>query len=279
MTRSLGFVLAIAAAQLTVAGPVAAQRDEAEGTTWRLEGLRTAFCVQLLMSPTSEALKDLPPGYRALPASEATDLHTSLRGVVEGQPEFASWSPSRLCFDAVDTVQTEERTVGSKRGREPRLFASWTVLAAGPDGSPGDVVLELFSNSDHLIHSARLAGHRVREARLAFGLVPVEDENGVPSTDRRFQVKLGKTIVTWDGPQVRDSGAVREPLRRSWSMAGQRGGIVKGEVVISPAFTRPMAGSLKVDGKDDFAKALRASPTRFAGPAYQGGDGTISLHR
>jgi hypothetical protein len=34
-----------------------------------------------------------------------------------------------------------------------------------------------------------------------------------------------------------------------------------------------------VDGKDDFARALRASPTRFAGPAYQGGSGVVHLGR
>ena len=40
-----------------------------------------------------------------------------------------------------------------------------------------------------------------------------------------------------------------------------------------------MVGSLKVDGKDEFAKALKSSPTRFAGPAYHGGGGTISFER
>jgi hypothetical protein len=40
-----------------------------------------------------------------------------------------------------------------------------------------------------------------------------------------------------------------------------------------------MVGSLKVDGKDDFAKALKGSPTRFAGPAYRGGGGVVALAR
>lgn len=280
MPRPLALVLiAAAAVQVAVAGPLPAQQTEPEGKPWRLEGLRTVFCVQLLMDPASAPLKDLPPGYRPVPASAAADLHVSLRSVVDGQPEFASWSPSRLCFDAVDTVQTEEFTLADRSGRHPQLFATWTVLATGPGQPPGDVALELFSNSDRLIRAARQAGQPVREARLQVGLVPAEDENGVPSSEERFQVKVGKTTVTWDGRAARDSAPVREPVRRSWAAIGVRDGIATGEVVLSPAFRRAMVGSLKVDGKDEFAQALKASPTRFAGPAYLGGSGSISFRR
>jgi hypothetical protein len=278
MRRTL--ILAFVAAALTaVTATLSAQGPEPDDTTWRLEGLRTAFCVQLLMDPASDALKELPPGYRPVPASEAADLHVSLRGVVEGQPEFAAWSPSRLCFSAVDTLQTDEYTIADHSGRRPQLFVTWTVLAAAPGGPAGDLALQLFTNSDRLIRSARLAGQVVREARIAVGLVPAEDENGVPSSDERFQVQVGKTTITWDGPPARESAAVREPWRMSWAATGARGEVVSGEVVLSPVSSRPMVGSLKVDGKDVFAKALRASPTRFAGPAYRGGGGSISLRK
>jgi hypothetical protein len=273
------FLCLMATALAAVTTTLSAQGPEAEHKTWRLEGLHTAFCVQLLIDPASDALKELPPGYHAVPASEAADLHVALRGVVEGQPEFAAWSPSRLCFDAVDTVQTDEYTLADRSGRHPQLFATWTVLAAAPGGPAGDVALRLFTNSERLIRSARLAGHVVQEARMAVGLVPTEDENGVPSSDKRFQMRVGKTIITWDGPPVRESAAVPEPWRMSWAATGSRGDLVSGEVVLSPVSSRPMVGSLKVDGKDAFAKALRASPTRFAGPAYQGGGGSISLRK
>ena len=278
MRRTVFFPL-LAATLATVTSMLSAQGPEPDDKTWRLEGLRTAFCVQLLMDPASDALKELPPGYRAVPASEAADLHVSLRGVMEGQPEFRAWSPSQLCFDAVDTVQTDRYTLADHSGRHPQLFASWTVLAAAPGGPAGDVALRLFASSDRLIRSARLAGQVVRGARVAVGLVPAEDENGVPSSDQRFQIKVGSTTITWDGPQARESAAVREPWRMSWTATGARGGVVSGEVVLSPVSSRPMVGALKVDGKDAFAKALRASPSRFAGPAYQGGGGSISLRK
>lgn len=280
MRRSLVLVIAlVAAAAHAATTSLSAQNSETEDKTWRLEGLRKAFCVRLLLDPASKVLKDLPTGYRPVPASEAADLHISLRSVVDGQPEFAAWSPSRLCFDAVDTVHTDEFTVADRSGRHPQLFASWTVLAAAPGSPPGDVALELYSNSGRLIRAARLAGQIVREARVVVGLVPAEDDNGVPSSEERFQVKMGKTIVTWDGSAARDSNAVREPVRRSWATTGARGGVAVGEVVLSPVSERAMVGSLKVDGKGDFAKALRASPTRFAGPAYRGGGGTIVFRR
>jgi hypothetical protein len=269
----------VAAALAVVTGMLSAQAPVPDDKMWRLKGLRTAFCIQLLMDPASDALEQLPPGYRAVPASEAADLHISLRGVVEGQPEFAAWSPSRLCFDAVDTLETDEYTLADRSGRRPQLFGSWTVLAAAPGRPAGDVALRLFANSERLIRSARLAGQKVREARVAVGLVPSEDENGVPSSDERFQVKVGSTTITWDGPQARQSAAVREPWRMSWAATGVRSGVVSGEVALSPVSSRPMVGSLKVDGKDAFAKALRASPTRFAGPAFQGGAGSISLRK
>jgi hypothetical protein len=273
------FLSLVAAALAAVTATLSAQGREPEAQTWRLEGLRTAFCVQLLMDPASDALKELPPGYHAVPASEAADLHVALRGVVEGQPEFGAWSPSQLCFQAAETVETDAYTLSDHSGQHPQLFASWTVLAASPGGPAGDVALRLFTNSDRLIRSARLAGYVVREARLAVGLVPTEDENGVPSSDKRFQVRVGKTIITWDGPPVRESAAVREPWRMSWAATGARGDVLSGEVVLLPVSSRAMVGSLKVDGKDAFAKALRGSPTRFAGPAYQGGGGSISLRK
>lgn len=279
MRRSLVLLLAlVAAVELATTAGLSAQTDT-EDKTWRLEGLRKAFCVQLLLDPASPALQDLPTGYRPVPASEAADLHVSLRSVVDGQPEFAAWSPSRLCFDAMDTVYTDAFTLADRSGRHPQLFASWTVLAAAPGSPPGDVALKLYSNSDRLIRSARLAGQVVREARLVVGLVPAEDENGVPSSEERFQVKMGKTVITWDGSAARDSSVVREPVRRSWTMTGARDGLSVGEVVLSPASQRAMVGALKVDGKDDIAKALRASPTRFAGPVYRGGAGSIVFRR
>lgn len=265
-----------AAARLAWAAPLGAQTAEPD---WRLAGLRTGFCVHLLVHPASEALEELPAGYRPLPASEATDLHLSLRGVVKGQPEFASWSPSRLCIHAVDTIRTSDFTLADQSGRRPQLIAYWTVTATAPGGGVGEVLLDLFSNSGRLIRSARLAGQPVQEARLLMGKVPEEDQNGVPSSDDRVQVKVGKTLVTWDGRLVGDSASVQAPIATAWTSAAARGGVAVGVLTLAPSYSGAMAGALKVEGKGALAKALKTSPTRFAGPAYWGGVGTITFRQ
>jgi hypothetical protein len=40
-----------------------------------------------------------------------------------------------------------------------------------------------------------------------------------------------------------------------------------------------MVGFLRVEGKDDFAKAIMASPIRFVGPARIGGGGEFAFGR
>ena len=40
-----------------------------------------------------------------------------------------------------------------------------------------------------------------------------------------------------------------------------------------------MVGSLQVEGNDDFAKAIKASPIRFVGPALLGGGGELAFGR
>ena len=270
-------LLSLAAA--LAAAPLQAQDNASDATTWELEGLRSAFCVQLLLDPASDLMHDLPTGWSAVPASADTNLHVSLRSVIEGQTEYAAWSPSRLCFTAVDTIHTKEFSLQDKSGRRPQLFGFWTVLAARPGGPPQDVALDLFANSDRLIRSAKLAGQELHEARLTVGKVPAEDENGVPSSDDRFQVKVRGTVVTWDGRLAGDSAAVAERVETTWSVTGMRGTVVTGSLTLSPAHSQPMAGSLKVDGKNELAKALRSSPTRFAGPSYRGGAGKLTFAR
>lgn len=270
----LGAVIALAASAAT---PLAAQDDPAGQASWQIEGLSRGFCVQLLLDPSSEALRALPPGYHPLPANRASDLPVALTGVIQGQPEFAAWSPSRLCFEALDSLRTPQFTLTNRKGKQPHLFAVWTVSAADSAGVPREVALELFASSSRMVRSARLAGQDLDEARLSVGLVPGEDEQGVRRTDRRFQAKLGKTTVTWDGHPAGDSTAVQGVVETRWVAPGTRGRLVTGRVTLTPAFSRAMAGSLKIDGKNDFANALKASPTRFAGPEYFGGEGTIAF--
>ena len=197
---------------------------------------------------------------------------------MEGQPEFAAWSPSRLCFWPLDTIRTSDFTL-AESGKHPQMFGSWTVLASRPAGGTArDVALELFANSDRLIRSARLAGQQVQEARVAVGIVPIEDENGVPSSDKRFQVKMRKATdhMGWHlagdaQRRVRDPWRRPGRQRRPQDQRGASGGVLSTRLLAADG------GLAQGGGKDAFAKALKASPTRFAGPAYHGGGGKSTL--
>ena len=107
----------MAAALLTLAPPLLAQKAERDTNVWRLEGLRSGYCVQLLLASDSPILHDLPPGVRPVPASEVGDLHVSLKSVIQSQAEYGSWSPSRLCFQLLDTIRTSDFILADRSGK------------------------------------------------------------------------------------------------------------------------------------------------------------------
>ena len=93
-------LLGLAAVALASAASLRAQEADPE---WQLEGLRIGFCIQLLLDPASDAVRSLPTGYRAVAASDAKDLHPSLRDVITARPSSprgrrrasASWLSTR----------------------------------------------------------------------------------------------------------------------------------------------------------------------------------------
>jgi hypothetical protein len=245
---------------------------------YRLEGLRTGFCVQLLLDAET-VRKALPEGFRPLTATQAGELHPVVSSVVKGQPEFASWTPSRLCLFAIDTLEAKDFTYTNRKGRKPLLFGVWTARAeAATGGGQREVALLVLSNNGRLIHSAKTAGAQVHQAKLLVGKVAPSEEDTIPlPAADRFQVSLGKTIVTWDGRAASDSTTTEGQVELAWTAAPDRHGPVTGRLALRPLWSRAMVGSLRVIGKDDFARALKASPVRFAGPQYERGGGTIQL--
>jgi hypothetical protein len=268
-------VLAFVVAASTLAAQQSGPQDRG---AYRLEGLRTGFCVQLLLDAKT-ARKALPEGFRPLTATQAGELHPVVSSVVKGQPEFASWTPSRLCLFAIDTLEAKDFTYTNRKGRKPLLFGVWTALAEeATGGGRREVALLVLSNNGRLIRSAKAAGAQVNQAKLLVGKVVPTEEDTIPSPAAdRFQVSLGKTIVTWDGRAASDSTTTEGQVEFAWTAAPDRRGPVAGRLVLRPQWSRGMAGSLRVIGKDDFATALKASPVRFAGPQYERGGGTMQL--
>jgi hypothetical protein len=270
-------VLAALALVLAASTLPAQEKDHKPTEPYQLGGLRSAFCIQLLLDP-AVARKATPGGYRPLTAGQAGELHPAVRGVVKDQPEFAAWTPSRFCLFALDTLRGNDFSFVSKNGRKPLLFGVWTATAAATvGGGQRDVALLVLSNNGHLVHYAKNAGAQVRGAKLVLGKAAAGEEDTlmVPPADR-FQVNVGKTAVTWDGRPPTDSSRTAGRVDLAWN-AGARSGPAGGRLVIQPLWTLGMAGSFRVIGKDDFAKALKTSPIHFVGPQYRGGGGSLQV--
>jgi hypothetical protein len=205
---------------------------------------------------------------------------------VQNQPEYASWVPSRLCLYYFDGIDAGATRVHSKDSRKAPLLAAWTAPAVEVgSGARREVALQFVSGSGRLSNAAQRAGVNLLEARSVIGMVPYVSEEGVPSSDSRYQLKIGNTLITWDGRPVGDSTKVDKPLDADWLARGRRSETSRradwwhARLHVAPAWSRGMAGSLRVEGKDDFAKALKASPIRFVGPLYSQGGGELHFER
>jgi hypothetical protein len=256
------------------AEPVVAQErpEGRDGPVWTLEGLRTGQCVRFLLEPTM-ARRALRDGAGPLPASRDETLHPALRGVIEGQPEFATWTPSSLCVFYGDTLDLGGRRFGAKDRRKRRMIGLWTI-AASVQGSGGrrDVVMDFFGAGGGLVHAAAFAKVKLSEAQSSVSKVPDTDND-------LYDVKIGKTRLSWNGRAVGDSTRVEQPIQESWLAKGTSGVVWRVDATLKPEWSRPLVGVLRVEGKDDLAKALKASPIRFVGPLYHGGGVELRFSR
>jgi hypothetical protein len=130
------------------------------------------------------------------------------------------------------------------------------------------LVLELFGTGADLVRAAGLTGVKFREARSA---VSKATETGNDLHD----IKVGKTRLVWNGHAAGDSTRVEQPIEESWLTRNTTGSVRPGGTTLDAEWSRPLVGALSVEGKDDLAKALKASPTRFVGPVYYGGEGKL----
>jgi hypothetical protein len=239
--------------------------------TWGLQGLRAGYCVRFLVEPEL-ASKELRQGHLLLHAGQDQNLHPALRQVVAGQPEFASWTPSRLCFYYMDAVQ-----VGRMRVAEPRrayqLIGVWTLAVTEQEGGARrELVVDLYASRNSLLRAARASQVRIQEVHST-----VSDR--ADSTFDVYSIKIEKTLLVWNGRHTGDSTRVEETVSEDWSVSGLRPTIAAARLELKPAWSWPLIGSLRVEGKGDLAKALRSSPIRFVGPLYRGGGGELRFFR
>ncbi len=162
---------------------------------------------------------------------------------------------------------------GNKDPRKKQLLGFWSMGAVElGSAARRDIVLELFGSGGDLVQAAGRAKVKLREARSGVSKV-------AGSGNDLYNVRLGKTRLVWNGRAAGDSIAVEHPIQELWLTRGASGTLWRIRAEMRPAWTRPLVGVLSVEGKDDLAKALKRSPTRFVGPVYTGGRGELRFSR
>lgn len=239
---------------------------------WGLQGLRTGYCVRFLIAP-SAAARELRDGFLPIRADEDKTLHPALRQVIQGQPEFAFWTPSSLCFYHLDAVQLGNRRIADKDARKAQMLAVWSLATTEKGSGPRrDLVLDLFSGRGALTRAAEASRVRLQEANAAVS-------NAADTLPDIYRVEVGRVRLVWTGRLVGDSTKVDRPIQEPWQVKGLRAGVWRADLKLNPSWSRAVVGSLRVEGKGDLAKVLKASPIRFVGPFYWGGGGELRFYR
>jgi hypothetical protein len=241
---------------------------------WALRDLQFGACVDFLMEPAAAA-EQLELGFQPVPASRVATLRTPLKSVVSGDTTYASWIPARLCFLDYASVTSGDHLIGPEGDDQGSMVGYWGIAARRVgQGNGGDVMAAVgwWTSNWRIRQTTELAFIPMKVVDRRRGKVP-------ESTRDRYQVGIGKTVVTWEGTLPADSSAVQEAVGATLVFDGQRKTTWTAQSTFSPMWTRPLSGVLRVEGKDDLAKALQASPIRTFGPLYGGGDGRIEFSR
>jgi hypothetical protein len=239
---------------------------------WALEGLRAGYCISFLTDPAS-ARDELDKSLRLLRADGDSALHPALRQVIQSQPEFAAWSPSSLCFYYTDAVRLGSRRIVEHDARKAQMLGIWSIGAV-EQGSQirRDLVLGMYASRERLRTAAAADLVQLEEAEAAF-------RAGADTVGDQYSQRIGKTLLVWIGRTAGDSARVPQPVRESWRVPGRRRMVWSADLSLMPTWARDLVGSLRVEGKGDLAKSLRASPIRFVGPFYHGGRGQLRFSR
>jgi hypothetical protein len=241
-----------------------AARAQAPVATWTLEQVADRFCVSYLVEP--ELARTLA-GSRFVPvaAERVEGLHPAVAQLVAGEPAYRAWVPAEICVIEAGRLVSGARTA-SEGSRA--LVLGYSAMAATPVGG-GEIMMRggLFSTSGSV---RRLAGDQlihVDGVKYSKGTVP-------EGTDERRIVGLQGATLTWDG-RILDSASAATDRPRTLAVDGKRNRALAVGVNQSAEWERATVGTLKVQGKSDFAAGILGSPIRMVGPVT--GGGTVSL--
>lgn len=263
---------------LVASSLVRAQQSPQVVQQWTLDNLRAQWCIHFLIEPAA-AEDELPRGFRTRPASDFPGISPALGTLIRSEPNYATWIPSQFCSAHFDQAKLGETIMGDTNPPigDTQYFGVW-LIAAYPAATSSDSAIQTYyaamlrTSNWRLIRLAETALIPVQYAEPFAGKVPESPED-------RYRVKMGGTVLTWDGHRAGDSAWTAPPSRQKWWVINSRAARLIVDVQIQPDSAQNVAGTLQILGKDDLAKSLRASPIRMVGPAMWGGSGSIQFSR
>lgn len=252
--------LALAALGTSLAaGSLLAQEASAP---WLLEQVRGGFCADFLIHPDS--LRLAPPTRTQLaPISASGAPAPILARLVEGEPDFGTWIPSRLCLLHVGTVWA-----GGRRYHDDDKLQGLLFWRLGAQDDPGARTI-LFSTSGSLLRRTGLSERAEVESFEAD--FQVDSVSGTSLSRSR----IDETHLRWDG-SVQPADSTTDlacewrlltppalPVVLTLRLPGNRGG--------------QMGGSLTVTGDGLLAVLLQASPIRWASTWLSAERGSVEV--
>lgn len=257
----------LAAALLLV--PVAAQAQvagESNQSKWVLDDARGSFCIWYLAEPR-RADKLAPKDAVLAPAGTGEGLPSSVARVIRDEPQFASWIPAVICVGRYGAVTVDGESAGRVRADRSILLMTHAIAASAPRGQAGVplYLIELSTDNGNVARMAEGVGIRIQRRELT--LVPSR-EGG----DDLLVIQVEKAKLIWSGHPTGDTRVETTQLM-SFGLAGMRTSNWKLDASFIPDTSRLVIGQLRVEGKDDLAKALKASPIRWVSPLESGGRG------
>ncbi len=269
MTRRGAAMLMGLAMLVLPARPAAAQASE---QLWRWIGGQGGFCIWYLADPEL-AVGLVPTGVRLRTVTETTGLPAILLRIVQDEPRFASWIPGSVCVGLYADVAADGVPQGHMSEGKPVLLTLTALAAHDPAGE---------SAAEWYLREIGLDAGRLNRVAEATGIGTTDRElrtrQGLPGEDDKWELALDGVRLTWSGHPAGES-RVGSTHSMSFGYAGERNSGWLVTVRTAPETEQGQVGSLRVEGKNPLAQALKSSPIRTVGPLETGGELTVAFRR
>ena len=258
------------AMMVSAAGRATAQ-NLPKDATWTLEGAHGGYCIWYLADPVL-ARKLVPSSTSLIPAGTGGDLPVLIASTIREEPSFAQWIPGAICVGFYQRVAAEGRTIAAAKPNKPIVIATNSIAAQGAHGVPGanQYLLDFMTNDRGLANAADGIGVDLSSIELV-------RRDKIEGEDPNVTLNLAGLEITWSGHAISDS-SVGKTRSVSFGYGGPKSAGWLINMESSPQSSRLMVAVLVVNGRNDLAKVLKASPVRAIGPEERGGAGILTFH-